>query len=79
MRITNQRGHIHLILPLIVLVLIGATGYAVYHASHKPSKLTDPTVKAELQKVSSDLKSINLAGVKASVDSIQSTQSQFKK
>jgi hypothetical protein len=78
-RIRSQRGHIHLWLPVVVIVIVGAVGYYVYQAQHRPSKITDPTVKAALKKASSDLKSVNLASVKASVSSIQSTQGQIKK
>lgn len=75
-----QSGHFHLIAAgIVVVVLIGAMGAFVYYRNYRPSKVTDPTVRAELQKASSDLKSVDLASVKASVASVQSTQKQFKK
>ena len=76
---SNQAGHIHFIALIVVVGIIAAIGAFVYYRNYRPSKVTDPTVRAELQKASSDLKSVDLAGVKASVASVQSTQNQFKK
>jgi len=76
---TNQTGHIHLIAIAVVFLLVVVAGGAyVYKANHRQSKVTDPTIRAELKKASSDLKDVNLASVKASVDSMKSTQDQFK-
>jgi hypothetical protein len=76
--ITNtQRGHLHLVLPLVILVLIAAVGVMVYR-NNRPSKVTDPAVKAQLQKVSSELKSIDLAQIKSSVSAVSSTKSAFE-
>ena len=76
----RERGHIHLLAAvLIVAALIGAMGYYVYRVNYAPSKVTDPTVKAELKKVSTELKGVNLASVKGSVDSLNNTQHQIKK
>ena len=76
----RERGHIHLLITvLIVGGLLGAMGYYVYRVNYAPSNVTDPTVKAELKKVSTELKGVNLASVKGSVDSLNNTQKQIKK
>lgn len=68
----DQRGHAHLLLTLVVVVIIAAIGGYVYRQQNKPSKVTSPTVKAKLEQASADLKSINLAGLKSTVDSTNS-------
>jgi hypothetical protein len=48
------------------------------YRNNRPSKVTDPAVKAQLQKVSSELKSINLAQIKSSVSAVSSTKNAFE-
>lgn len=73
----NQSGHIHFVLPLIAIVIIGGIGWFVYQQGHKPSKVTNPNVKAQLQQTSAELKQINLAQIKQTADSVSGVQTSF--
>lgn len=74
----NQQGHVHLLLVVVVLLAVAAIGGFVYYKNYGPSKVDDPTVKAQLKQASSDLKAVNLAQIKSSVDSVSSSKNAYK-
>ncbi|HEX5447719.1 MAG TPA: hypothetical protein VFW90_00760 [Candidatus Saccharimonadales bacterium] len=73
----GQSGHIHLFVPLIVLVVVAGIGWLTYKQTHKPSKVTDASVRAQLQQTSNELKKINLAKIKGTVDTVNGVQTSF--
>jgi len=75
---TNQKGHAHIVLIAAVLAIVVAIGGYVYYKNYGPSKVNDPTVKAQLQKASTDLKNVNLAQIKSSVDGVNSAKTAYK-
>lgn len=62
-----------LVAGILIVVLLAAAwcGWWAYN-KYKPSKVNDPATRAQIEKASKDLKSINLASVKSSVDTVKS-------
>jgi predicted negative regulator of RcsB-dependent stress response len=61
---------------VVVVIVVGAAGWFVYQRN-KPSKVSSPTVKAQLAQTSAELKKINLAQIKQTADSVSGVQTSF--
>lgn len=74
----KQSGFIHMILVAVVVVAaIVAIGGYVYYRDYKPSKITDSTVKTQLQQTANDLKHLDLGAIAKSVNTVTSVQTNF--
>jgi uncharacterized protein HemX len=75
---TKQAGVVHLFAAAIIVVaVIAAAGWFVYHQQHKPSKITDAATKTQLQQAAAELKNVDLGSLAKSVNTVSNVQTNF--